>query len=220
MFYEKLLYYRKKKMLSQEELADVLHVSRQTITKWESGQSLPNLEYLIHISKLFGVTIDSLVKEDDCKREVNQVMEVDTLAPFLVQAKRQTYAAKKGKMNSFKKGYSTYGYQEDNYQYTDTFVGSSLFSGQEVVSKENEVIWSMNYYGRVLGDGFDGDFLKEALLRVPVDKPYRGEELYSKGDFCYCSYVEGDITCFKGREEIFYQHKKVYTCLYHGGMIG
>ncbi len=42
--------------------------------------------------------------------------------------------------------------------------------------------WSMNYIGRVTGDNFSGDFLKEALLRVPEDKPFRGPEDYTNGD--------------------------------------
>ncbi|MDQ9894790.1 helix-turn-helix transcriptional regulator, partial [Acinetobacter baumannii] len=66
MFKEKMVYYRKKNMMTQEDLAERLCVSRQTITKWESGDILPSLEYLINLSDIFHVTIDSLVKEDDC----------------------------------------------------------------------------------------------------------------------------------------------------------
>lgn len=66
MLNEKIIYYRKKNMLTQEELAYQLNVSRQTITKWEAGIIYPNVEYLIKLSNLFDVSIDSLVKEDDC----------------------------------------------------------------------------------------------------------------------------------------------------------
>ena len=69
MLNEKIIYYRKKNMLTQEELAYQLNVSRQTITKWEAGIIYPNVEYLIKLSNLFDVSIDSLVKEDDCFRE-------------------------------------------------------------------------------------------------------------------------------------------------------
>ena len=44
MLNEKIVYYRKKNMLTQEELASQLNVSRQTITKWESGIIYPNVE--------------------------------------------------------------------------------------------------------------------------------------------------------------------------------
>ena len=55
MFHLKMIEYRKKNMMTQEELADRLGVSRQTITKWEKGTILPSLEYLIDLSRLFGV---------------------------------------------------------------------------------------------------------------------------------------------------------------------
>ena len=45
MLNEKIIYYRKKNMLTQEELAYQLNVSRQTITKWEAGIIYPNVEY-------------------------------------------------------------------------------------------------------------------------------------------------------------------------------
>ena len=66
MLNEKIIYYRKKNMLTQEELAYQLNVSRQTITKWEAGIIYPNVEYLIKLSNLFSVSVDALVKEDDC----------------------------------------------------------------------------------------------------------------------------------------------------------
>lgn len=64
-FNEKLQKMRKEKGMSQESLAEVLGVSRQAISKWESGQSYPEMENLITLSQLFGVTIDSFVKDGD-----------------------------------------------------------------------------------------------------------------------------------------------------------
>ena len=58
MLNEKITYFRKKNMLTQEELAEKLCVSRQTITKWENGLISPSLEYLIDLSQIFNVTID------------------------------------------------------------------------------------------------------------------------------------------------------------------
>ena len=62
---EKLYALRKKSGLSQEQLAEQLNVSRQAISKWESGQSVPEVDKLIAISKYFNVTLDYLMKEDD-----------------------------------------------------------------------------------------------------------------------------------------------------------
>lgn len=60
-FADNLLKLRKQKGLSQEQLAEMLDVSRQSIYKWESGQSSPELDKLQQMSKLFNCTIDDLV---------------------------------------------------------------------------------------------------------------------------------------------------------------
>lgn len=61
---EKLYQLRKKSGLSQEKLAEQLDVSRQAISKWESGYSIPESDKLIAISKFFQVSLDYLVKDD------------------------------------------------------------------------------------------------------------------------------------------------------------
>lgn len=103
MLNEKIVYYRKKNMLTQEELAYQLNVSRQTVTKWETGTIYPNIEYLIKLSNLFGVSIDYLVKEDDCLTLETHKIEISELACFLVKAKKATYANKTNKVNSSRK---------------------------------------------------------------------------------------------------------------------
>ena len=60
---EKLAFLRKEKGLSQENLADEMNVSRQAVSKWESGNVMPSLDNLIYLSKLYGVTIDSLIDD-------------------------------------------------------------------------------------------------------------------------------------------------------------
>lgn len=64
LFNEKLKMLRKEKNLTQEELAEKLNVSRQAITKWESGDGTPDIENLKQVSVLFNTTIDELVKEE------------------------------------------------------------------------------------------------------------------------------------------------------------
>ncbi len=60
-FNNKLYSLRKQKGFSQEELANRLNVSRQTISKWEVGESTPDMENLVAISELFEVSLDELV---------------------------------------------------------------------------------------------------------------------------------------------------------------
>ena len=62
-FHNKLYNLRKQKGLSQEDLANRLNVSRQTISKWEVGDSTPEMEKLIAISDLFGISLDELVMD-------------------------------------------------------------------------------------------------------------------------------------------------------------
>ncbi|QTN01114.1 helix-turn-helix domain-containing protein [Sediminibacillus dalangtanensis] len=68
-FAEKLKKERKDKGWSQEELAEKLFVSRQSISKWENGQNFPSIEIIIKLSDLFGVTIDELLRSDEELKE-------------------------------------------------------------------------------------------------------------------------------------------------------
>ncbi len=60
---EKILKLRKDKGLSQEAFAEALGVSRQSVSKWESGDVLPDSDKIILMSELFGVTTDYLLKK-------------------------------------------------------------------------------------------------------------------------------------------------------------
>ena len=61
---EKMMILRKQKGWSQEELAEKLEVSRQAVSKWESGQASPDIEKILKISQLFEVSTDVLLKEE------------------------------------------------------------------------------------------------------------------------------------------------------------
>lgn len=75
IFSEKLIQLRKKAGWSQEELADQMNVSRQSVSKWEGAQSVPDLEKIIRLSKLFGVTTDYLLKDEIEEEETPAVSE-------------------------------------------------------------------------------------------------------------------------------------------------
>lgn len=63
-----LQFYRKRQGLSQIDLADALEVSRQTVSKWETGAVLPSAENLLALSKLYGVTVDTLLNGETEER--------------------------------------------------------------------------------------------------------------------------------------------------------
>ena len=65
---EKLFELRKEKGWSQEKLAEQINVSRQSISKWESGQVLPEIEKIIELSKIFQVTTDYLLLDENSEK--------------------------------------------------------------------------------------------------------------------------------------------------------
>ena len=75
-FYEKLIILRKKALLSQEELAEKLDVTRQTISKWELGQSKPDIDKLQMMSKLFEVDVNTLTNEDISLEDIRRAKEM------------------------------------------------------------------------------------------------------------------------------------------------
>ena len=76
---DKIIELRKKEGWSQEELAEKLSVTRQSVSKWEGAQSIPDLDKVVQMSRLFGVTTDYLLKDE---LEESQPAECDA-APVL-----------------------------------------------------------------------------------------------------------------------------------------
>lgn len=68
-FSEKLKEIRKNEGLSQEQLAEKIGVSRQAITKWETGKGLPDVENMIIIAEIFKTTLDELLRDSAAKQE-------------------------------------------------------------------------------------------------------------------------------------------------------
>ena len=62
---EKILSLRTQRGMSQDDLAEKLEVSRQSVSKWETAQSTPDLDKIIKLANLFGVTVDELVREGE-----------------------------------------------------------------------------------------------------------------------------------------------------------
>ena len=64
-FEEKLIKLRKQNLLSQEELAQKLDVTRQTISKWELGQAKPDMDNLMKLSEIFNISVENLTNEKE-----------------------------------------------------------------------------------------------------------------------------------------------------------
>ena len=90
IFSEKLLTLRKAKGITQEQLAEKLDVSRQSISKWESGQSVPELEKIVALSTIFDVSTDYLLKSSEIDDlSVKTEMLEKQLQQMLLREQRQ-----------------------------------------------------------------------------------------------------------------------------------
>lgn len=141
------------------------------------------------------------------------------IVDFLIKAKQSTYAGKGAETTPSRERSHDLVYRDGDYMYYDSYLGSGKFAGEEALYIKEKPYWSMNYIGRVTGENFSGDFLKEALLHVPFEKPFRGPEYYSNGDYTYHCDVDGDFEWFQGRETICHNGKEIYECYFHGGQI-
>ena len=83
---EKLYTLRKQSGLSQEQLAEQLNISRQAISKWESGQAVPETEKLLLLSNYFNVSLDYLLKDEAAPASAPAVSEAERarLLPGLI----------------------------------------------------------------------------------------------------------------------------------------
>ena len=85
---EKLQQLRKQRGLTQEELAEMLYVSRTAISKWESGRGYPSIDSLKAISKLFAISIDDLLSSEELMSiaETDQKEKTETMRDLIFGA--------------------------------------------------------------------------------------------------------------------------------------
>ncbi len=87
MLSEKIMDLRKQRGWSQEELASRLDVSRQSVSKWESAASVPDLDKIIRISEIFGVSTDFLLKDENEQKDLYE----GTLSSVLYEEHQQYF---------------------------------------------------------------------------------------------------------------------------------
>ena len=94
-FAEKITALRKSRELTQEQLAERLGVSRQSISKWENGSVVPEVENIIELSKTFDVTLDYLLRP-------SEIDELSVKTELLEQQQRQFLAREEKRTQIFK----------------------------------------------------------------------------------------------------------------------
>lgn len=93
---DKIIEERKKNGWSQEELASKLGVSRQAVSKWESSGSIPDLQRILQMSELFGVTTDYLLKDEIEEVPQNEYVETKTIKVSMEEANQYLDMKSKG----------------------------------------------------------------------------------------------------------------------------
>lgn len=93
---DKIIEERKKNGWSQEELASKLGVSRQAVSKWESSGSIPDLQRILQMSELFGVTTDYLLKDEIEEEPLNEYTETNTIKVSMEEANQYLDMKSKG----------------------------------------------------------------------------------------------------------------------------
>ena len=93
---DKIIEERKKNGWSQEELANKLGVSRQAVSKWESAGSIPDLQRILQMSELFGVTTDYLLKDEIEEAPLNEYVETNTIKVSMEEANQYLDMKRRG----------------------------------------------------------------------------------------------------------------------------
>ena len=157
----------------------------------------------------------------------NMKINLKELAKFLVKAKVEGYAGSGKEVRPQRPNFKELEFKKGNYYYRDSYSGFFFAPGQEIVSFKNKPIWAMAYSGG-MNFKYHGNynfakevfnFLKKALSKVPVSKPFRGPNRLKEGNFLYVSSINGGIKDFCGCEKIFYKGKLVFKQYYIGGLI-
>lgn len=144
------------------------------------------------------------------------------LKQFLIHAKLNSYSTgKEGKKLS--DGGKEFRVEADGFTYQDWYIGENLFIGREIVWQMGQVVWGMNFYGRVVRDIVPAKqiytFLQKAMRQIKEERPFRGPDTFKEDDFVYDDKSQGTVEGFMGVERILYRGQEVYRLDYHGGSV-
>lgn len=152
------------------------------------------------------------------------MIDLDQLHDFIVSAKAATYVGDGEAAVSCREGSHDLVYNQGDFRYLDSYFGGANFIGQEVIYLQNQPVWGMNYYGRILipekiTAAEAGAMIKASLSRLYANGRFLGGWMYHQGDLTYHDTSNGDLSHFTGCERIEKDGEKVYELIYHGGLI-
>ncbi|MEX2007430.1 MAG: DUF5680 domain-containing protein [Candidatus Levyibacteriota bacterium] len=147
------------------------------------------------------------------------------LMDFLISAKRDGYASGESTTVDEEDGSHSTRFGRGEYKFHDNWVGGEPFSGIEKVNFQGKPYWAMVYFGadqtrdEGIIDAKTIETLRLALRAIAPEMPVRGPKRFENGEYIYENNWEGDIDSFSGREEIYFEGKRVYNCSYVGGLV-
>jgi|SRR3989344_2200108 len=149
---------------------------------------------------------------------------LDEFLLFIVNAKKNGYAAHRERASSSRLASKDYEYREKDFCYRDSYFGSLYDLGQEIIWYREIPIWGMSYYGGMKPEWRSISeeifiFLRDALANVEPSLPFRGPSQFSHRNLKYINNVTGNIEMFMGDELILSDDIIVYNKIYHGGII-
>jgi hypothetical protein len=155
---------------------------------------------------------------------MNSSISLQQLNEFIIHAKAATYVGDGRKTESCRLGSHDLKFQENPFSYLDSYFGGSDFIGQEVVYYNDEPVWAMNYYGRIIqpnkiSAAETGRIIKESLSALYRERRFLGGFEHKTDIGTYTDTSKGETDSFSGKEWIIRDSVKVYELVYHGGLI-
>ena len=152
------------------------------------------------------------------------MINLDQLHAFIVAAKAATYIGDGEPTTSCRLGSHDLAYEAGDYRYHDSYFGGSDFMGEEIVYHQDQPIWGMNYYGKLLKPDritpdAVGRMLKISLSLLYDTGRFLGGWTHTQDGLTYYDTSAGELTHFSGREWIEIDGEVVYQLVYHGGLI-
>jgi hypothetical protein len=153
-----------------------------------------------------------------------QDFSLEQLNTFIVRAKAATYVGRGAKSLSYRPGTHDLQFHDGDFAYLDSYFGGTDFLGQEVVYYQDEPVWVMNYYGRILEPSLiiaeeAGQIIQQSLSAMYKEGHFLGGFEHATENGIYFDTSEGDVASFTGQEWIVRKNIRVYELVYHGGLV-
>lgn len=151
-------------------------------------------------------------------------MDIRLLNDIIVKAKAATYMGSGSKAEASRPGSHDLAWSDGDWRYLDSYFGGTDFIGQEVVWFQQEPVWAMNYYGRILlPERIDGqragETIKAALSAMYAQGRFLGAFEWTGPHGIYVDRSSGDVSHFHGREVILVEGREAYALDYFGGLV-